>query len=435
MCIRDSTKGECTATGGIVEAHDYDAAGRPLDPGVAYDALGNITKVPSLDSGSMPITSSFYVDNQVATQEQNERTINYSYDPTGRTMIAKLTSKGTTTTTISHYATPGSAITWACEEQGKGECEAETETKWTRNIQGIDGALDAIQTNGEKPVLQLHDLRGDIVATAADSETESKLLSTQNTTEYGVPVGATAKYSWLGAEGAASELGTGVINEAGVSYVPQVARTLATEPVIPPGAAPEGAGPSDVYRTEESAQAIAAGNESATNEIYEQTDQEAQAARYARQEEEQWLHELSVGAEDPKESGFVVEPKQFTEYAHYVQGVAAKSTLIALALVIVPGIGEFSGEGVAVYVDYLENWAETFDDFAREFEKNLAQKKGPRYLYALTEWYATIPLLGRFPVTFQVTPCQLLRHESRKTLVFCPGGQMQGFWWVDGTYH
>jgi hypothetical protein len=51
-------------------------------------------------------------------------------------------------TVISHYAGPGSSPTWTSEG---------TE-KWTRNIPGIDGALDAIQEGGKAPILQLHDL-------------------------------------------------------------------------------------------------------------------------------------------------------------------------------------------------------------------------------------------------------------------------------------
>ena len=76
-------KGECTTEGGVVEGHFYDTVGRLLDSGMTYDALGNVTKVPALDAGGSAITSSFYVDNQVAVQEQNEKTIDYSYDPTG----------------------------------------------------------------------------------------------------------------------------------------------------------------------------------------------------------------------------------------------------------------------------------------------------------------------------------------------------------------
>ena len=272
-------KEECATEGGVVEEQFYDTVGRLLDPGMTYDALGNVTKVPSLDAGGSAITSSFYVDNQVAVQEQSEKAIGYSYDPAGRTMVANLTSKSSTSTAISHYAGQGDALTWTCEEEGKKECEEEKETKWTRNIPGIDGALDAIQTNGEAPVLQLHDLQGNIVATAADNETETKLLTTHNTMEFGVPVGTAPKYSWLGAEGAQSELGTGVITNAGATYVPQLAQTLQTEQPIPPGAAPNGTGSGGLYSTEESASAIESGDAAAANTLAEQRALEIQECK------------------------------------------------------------------------------------------------------------------------------------------------------------
>jgi hypothetical protein len=146
----------------------------------------------------------------------------------GRT--EKTVSEGTTNSTvINHYAGPGEAISWTSEEEGK---------KWTRNIPGIDGTLTATQKNAETPVLQLHDLQGNIVATASLSETEAKLLTTYNATEFGVQVNGTppTRYSWLGANGLATEASSGAANPGGGSYVPQLGRPLQTQPVAPPGA-------------------------------------------------------------------------------------------------------------------------------------------------------------------------------------------------------
>jgi hypothetical protein len=273
----------------LVEGHTYDVVGRLLDPGVTYDALGNMTKVPGLDAVGSSITSSFYVDNQVAAQEQNEKRIAYSYDPAGRTLFAKAKVKSDPLAkTISHYAGPGEALTWTCEEEeGKKECEEEKATKWTRNIPGIDGALDAIQVNGGTPVLQLHDLQGDIVATAADNEKETKLLSTQNSTEFGVPpTGRAPKYSWFGASGAESELETGVITSAGATYVPQLACTLQTEAVIPPGAAPNGVMDTEAYVAPELGWSHQSGDEGAANTVSQQRALETEAIIAAAGEED-----------------------------------------------------------------------------------------------------------------------------------------------------
>jgi hypothetical protein len=51
-------------------------------------------------------------------------------------------------------------------------------------------------------MLQLHDLAGDIVGAVEDSESVTKLFSTYNSTEFGVPTtGSPPKYSGLGADG------------------------------------------------------------------------------------------------------------------------------------------------------------------------------------------------------------------------------------------
>ena len=97
---------------------------------------------------------------------------------------------------ISHYAGSGNALTWTSEGS----------EKWTRNVSGIDGTLDAVQTSTGTIELQLHDLQGDIVGTVNDSESETKLHSTYST-EFGVPQPGTTppKYAWLGAAGISTE--------------------------------------------------------------------------------------------------------------------------------------------------------------------------------------------------------------------------------------
>ena len=80
-------EGKCASEGGTTETHTYDSANRLTDTGVEYETFGNTTKLPAADSGGagMEITSSYYVDNQVATQTQNGETSKYFMDPDGRT--------------------------------------------------------------------------------------------------------------------------------------------------------------------------------------------------------------------------------------------------------------------------------------------------------------------------------------------------------------
>ncbi len=230
------SKGECTSEGGAREAHVYDAADRLSDTGVSYEPLGNVTALPAADAGGHELKSGYYVDSQVASQEQEQagkaKTISFSYDPAGRTRETLATGQSAV---ISHYAGSGEALSWTSEGSAI----------WSRNIPGIDGTLCATQSSGQAPVLQLHDLQGNIVATAALSETETKLLSTYSSTEFGVPQpGTTApKYAWLGAGGFSSELpSSGVVTTGASSYVPEIGRALQSEAVASPGAFPDGTG-------------------------------------------------------------------------------------------------------------------------------------------------------------------------------------------------
>jgi hypothetical protein len=135
---------------------------------------------------------------------------------------------------ISHYAGSGEALTWTSEGI----------EKWSRNIPGIDGALDAVETSGGSTTLELHDLQGNIVGTVGDSESETKLLWSYNSTEFGVPQPGTTppKYAWLGAGGVATEpsFSSGVSTQGGASYVPEIGRPLQTEPIASPGSFPDG---------------------------------------------------------------------------------------------------------------------------------------------------------------------------------------------------
>jgi streptogramin lyase len=216
------TGGACQAEGGTTEAHNYDEANRLADGGMSYDGLGNVTKLPAADAEGHELTSSFYVDNAVASQTQNGVTNQYKLDPEGRTREAITGS----TKTINHYDGSGEAVAWS-----------ESPEKWVRNIPGLDGTLLATQTNGGTPVLQLHDLQGDVVGTIGDKAGETKLLSSYNSTEFGVPNAGKAppKFAYLGALGVESSFSTGVITYGATSYVPQTGRALQSEAVEAPG--------------------------------------------------------------------------------------------------------------------------------------------------------------------------------------------------------
>lgn len=234
---RESSTETCPTEGGTTERHIYDPANRLVDSEVTYDALGDETKLPAADAGKYELKSTFYNDGQVASQTQHEETIEYQYDPTGRTR--ETIAKGTKN--ITHYPGPGEALSWLDEGSGK----------WSRNIPGVDGALDAIQLSSGSIVLQIHDLQGNIVGQAGASETETKLQSSFNNTEFGVPGSGKipAKYAWLGADGIKAEFETGIVTEGGATYVPQIGRHIQTASVVPPGDFPNGSGPGSPEET------------------------------------------------------------------------------------------------------------------------------------------------------------------------------------------
>jgi streptogramin lyase len=242
-----NTKKECATEGGTTEKHTYDEANRLSDAGIAYDALENITKLPAADAEGHALESSFYVDNAVATQEQENAAKEkireqYFLDPDGRVRETLAGSRKV----ISHYDAWGATVVGTCEGAETAEA-CEGAGKWTRNIPGIDGTLTAVQTGtgatGETPVLQLHDLEGDVVATIKDKAGETALASKYNSTEFGVPNGGkeAPKFAWLGADGVEKTLASGVITEGATSYVPQTGLPLQSEAVAPPGL-PDGSG-------------------------------------------------------------------------------------------------------------------------------------------------------------------------------------------------
>ncbi len=228
---KPGSKGECATEGGEVQRHVYDEANRLTDEGITYDNLGNITKLPATDAGGTEIISGYYADGQLEHQTQGKQTNTYQLDPEGRTLKTiteegSLTEGTKTTNTISHYAAGGSNTSWTVNEA--------TGT-WTRQITGI-GGLVASQEDGHEAVLQLSDLQGNIIGTASLSATATKLLTTERTTEFGVPSNSKPidKYNWLGAAGVTTALANGTIAQDGITYTPQIGQPLQTQGAVPP---------------------------------------------------------------------------------------------------------------------------------------------------------------------------------------------------------
>ncbi len=216
-----NSEGKCSTEGGTTESHTYDTADRLMDSGIEYNPFGDIKTLSPADAGGSKLTNKYYVDGQVENQTQAEQTIGYYLDP-GRRIRETVSTGKITATEIQNYPGPGDTPSWSSEPSGN----------WTRNIPGIDDGLDAIQHNGETPVLQLANLHGDIIATAYDSETPTALASTiGEANEYGIPATeAPPKYSWLGAHQIPTELPSGASMMGSRSYIPQLGRFLQPDP-------------------------------------------------------------------------------------------------------------------------------------------------------------------------------------------------------------
>ncbi len=229
--------GVCQSEGGTIEGHNYDEGNRLADAGISYDGLGNVTKLPAADAEGHELTTTFYVDDAVASQSQSGVTNSYLLDPEGRVRETVTGAKKV----LSHYDAPGEGVAWTSEG-----------ASWTRSITGIDGALLATQANGETPVLQLQDIQGNVAATIGDKAGETKLLSSYNSTEFGVPNAGKAppKLAWLGAAGVESALPSGVVTYGSTSYVPQTARALQGQQVEAPGL-PGGSGVGAAYTAQQ----------------------------------------------------------------------------------------------------------------------------------------------------------------------------------------
>jgi RHS repeat-associated protein len=216
------TEGKCATAKGTEEKHTYDTVDRLTDSGTKYNEFGDVTALSATDAGGSELTSTYYTDNQLASQTQKEQTISYKLDPAGRTLETASTGSPVVGDITNHYAGADSSPAWT--ENASSEA--------TRNIPGINGSLAAVQNNTEAPLLQLTNLHGDIIATAYLSETATELASKTDTSEYGVPTTSSPpKYSWLGADEVPTELPSGVIAMGARSYVPALGRFLQPDPV------------------------------------------------------------------------------------------------------------------------------------------------------------------------------------------------------------
>jgi RHS repeat-associated protein len=212
--------GACSASGGTEQPYSYDAADRLTGSGIVYDSFGRITSLPGAYAGGKTLETSYFSNDMVASQSQNGVSNTFGLDASGR-QRQRLQEGGLMGTEVFHY--DGSPDSPAWTSRG---------STWTRNIAGLGGELAAVQESGSEPILQLTNLHGDVVATAALSPSVTKLKSTSSYDEFGNPAsGEAGRFGWLGGKQRRTELPSGVMQMGARSYAPSIGRFLTPDPV------------------------------------------------------------------------------------------------------------------------------------------------------------------------------------------------------------
>ena len=222
--------GACPSSGGTVTNSDYDAADRLTISGVTYDNLGRAAAIPpshaSALAGGGGLSTTYYANDMVRTQTQDDVTKGWLLDPSGARYRASMPNGNAQE--ILHYSDGSDTTAWSEHKVGS------TVASWTRNIEGIDGGLAAIYDSqaGGTIALQLTNLHGDVIATAPNSSTATGLTNSFEADEFGNPrTSSTRRYGWLGGKQRRTELASGVIQMGVRSYVPAMGRFTSVDPI------------------------------------------------------------------------------------------------------------------------------------------------------------------------------------------------------------
>ncbi|HEY1687326.1 MAG TPA: RHS repeat-associated core domain-containing protein [Solirubrobacteraceae bacterium] len=341
--------GACASSGGTTQSHSFDAADRLADAGVSYNSFGDITALPASDAGGTALTSSFYVDGQLSGQTQGGQTIEYDLDPEGR--VRETVDTGTSASTlISHYAGPGDAPAWTSEPSSG---------HWISYMSGLAG-VGAVVSSTAEPVLQLTDLKGDIVATASAGEAATKLLSVERDTEFGVPTSAKpAKYGWLGSAMRATELSSGVVAMGVRSYVSTLGQFLQPDPVAGGSATPYGYADDDPVNATD-----LTGDYVENNYVAQFNDEEnirAQEREAAREElaklEAELKAGIEAGGEDPTDYLSQKEALELGERLKSLKSWGEIWDAVDTVLGIVDPVDLLEGAVIgAISLDVMQDW-------------------------------------------------------------------------------
>lgn len=220
-----------STTATVDQASSFDAADRLTNTGYSYDVLGRTMTVPSSDAVGIgshaartgDLTLGYYANDLVQSQTQGGDTVTFALDPQ-QTRFASSTESATSVTTTNHYADGSDSPAWT----------STSGTAWTRNLLGIDGGLAGTIDQTGMVTLDLVNMHGDLVATAADDTNATSTTAYFESTEYGAPrtpASAPDSYGWVGSKRRSTN-DLGGLTLMGVRlYNPNNGRFLSVDPV------------------------------------------------------------------------------------------------------------------------------------------------------------------------------------------------------------
>jgi RHS repeat-associated protein len=234
-----------SAIAGQGQTLSYDNADRLLSAGtaagIAYDAFGRITALPSaIGNGTGDVAAAYYSDDTIRSLAQTvggtTTTQTFYLDALGRTACYHQQTSGTAPAgcgtapgdTANHYSGDGDSPAWTVTTPDTGAAT----THWYGT--GLDGnlAVDVASTGSTSTVTyQLVGLHGDVWLTTSQAATTAPDGTPIYTDEYGNTATGSQQYAWLGGKQRATEGLAQLITMGARIYAPNLGRFTSTDPV------------------------------------------------------------------------------------------------------------------------------------------------------------------------------------------------------------
>lgn len=226
--------GTCaTSTVASSSSSSFDAADRITNTGYTYDAFGRTLTVPASDaigqgafaSVTGTLSLSYYANDMIAQENQGSQQLSYTLDPLQDRIASATVGTGSNqVVTTNDYADMSDSPAWSTVGGVA-----------VRDVRGPGGLLAATVSNSTV-TLQLTNLDGSVVATAADSASDAGITTNSYTSfnAYGVPENAAATtetYGWEGGNERSAESLGGLLLMGARLYNPAAGRFLSVDAV------------------------------------------------------------------------------------------------------------------------------------------------------------------------------------------------------------